>query len=88
MPIERKYCGTSNILPPGYTDFDDRYSCLRKGFGVAKGKYGEVRQCRVNYNLFIISIFILIVIVFILLVTWIFFSRKNDDDDDKQKLKN
>jgi hypothetical protein len=63
MPTIRKYCGNSAVLPNGYTDFDDRYSCLRKGFGVAKGKYGETQQCKLNYKLFIITIIILVLLL-------------------------
>lgn len=32
----RNYCGTKQVLPDGYNDFADRYSCLRKGYGIAK----------------------------------------------------
>jgi hypothetical protein len=83
MPVERKYCGTSNVVPPGYTGFDDRYSCLRKGFGVAKGKYGEAKQCRLNYTYFVLSIVLLVLCIIVLISVMIWLSvRKRDDDDD------
>lgn len=85
MPAQRKYCGTSQILPAGYTDFDDRYSCLRKGFGVAKGKYGEAKKCRLNYHIFVICIIILVLCVAILLfwVIWTSFRQlKKDEEED------
>ena len=30
----KKYCGTRNTVPPGYRKRGDRYSCLKKGYGV------------------------------------------------------
>lgn len=30
---KRLYCGKSNILPDGYDDFGDSFTCLQKGFG-------------------------------------------------------
>ena len=30
----KKYCGTGNTVPPGYRKKGDRYSCLKKGYGV------------------------------------------------------
>lgn len=84
MPVQRKYCGTSQILPAGYTDFDDRYSCLRKGFGVAKGKYGEAQRCRLNYNIFVICIMILVFCVVIMLawIIWVSSFRKDKEDEN------
>ncbi len=91
MPaLQRKYCGTSAVLPPGYTDFDDRYSCLRKGFGVAKGKYGEARQCRTNYRAFVIAIITLAVVVLLLIAGMIativlFHKHKPIEQDDERE---
>lgn len=83
MPAERKYCGTSAVLPPGYTDFDDRYSCLRKGFGVAKSKYGEAKNCRLNYNYFILSITGLTICIIVLLswLVWVTWFTRNEEKD-------
>jgi len=33
-PREKKYCGTKEQLPQGYTAFGTRHDCLKKGFGV------------------------------------------------------
>lgn len=85
--MPRRYCGTNAVLPAGYDAFDDRYSCLRKGFGVARAKYGESRQCKTNYHLFIISIVILSFVVLALLVA-LFFRRKRqiaEEDDEKTR---
>ena len=30
----QKYCGTNSTVPPGYRKRGDRYSCLKKGYGV------------------------------------------------------
>lgn len=83
MPAPRKYCGTSQNLPAGYDDFDDRYSCLRKGFGVAKGKYGDAKQCRLNYHLFVICIVVLVLCVAVL-VCWIIWTSYREEDPDQE----
>jgi len=39
----KKYCGTQDTVPPGYRKRGDRYSCLKKGYGlgmmITKEKY-------------------------------------------------
>jgi len=30
----KKYCGTKDTVPPGYRKRGDRYSCLKKGYGL------------------------------------------------------
>jgi hypothetical protein len=41
MPV-KKYCGNSDVLPEGYDEFGDLFSCTKKGFGICKynGKLG------------------------------------------------
>lgn len=34
---KRKYCGTSLMLPDNYTEYANRYECLKKGVGVGMG---------------------------------------------------
>lgn len=36
----KKYCGTKAPLPQGYDQYGDRYTCLKKGFGTCKYKFG------------------------------------------------
>lgn len=37
------YCGTSNVLPPGYQRKGNQFECMRKGFGACKynGRQGS-----------------------------------------------
>ena len=41
MPV-KKYCGNNDVLPEGYDEFGDLFSCTKKGFGICKynGKLG------------------------------------------------
>ncbi len=42
----KKYCGTSLMLPDNYTEYANRYECLKKGVGVGMGIQLSKHQVR------------------------------------------
>jgi hypothetical protein len=90
MPIQKKYCGLKEPLPQGYTQYADRYTCLRKGVGIGKNlpKNGQVRAPSTStriaiYNRLYIIFMVLLVVVNIILIIWIFMSPKHDEKEQQ-----
>lgn len=91
MPVQKKYCGLKEPLPQGYTQYADRYSCLRKGVGIGKNlpRNGQTRapppqQTKtVIYNRLYIIFMTLLIVANIVLIIWIFMTPKHDDKDQR-----
>lgn len=86
MPVQKKYCGLKEPLPQGYTQYADRYTCLRKGVGIGKTLPRQVNnnstrtlKSTTNVNRLYIILMVLLIILNIILMIWIFMLPKHDE---------
>jgi hypothetical protein len=82
MPVQKKYCGLKEPLPQGYTQYADRYTCLRKGVGIGKTLPRQVNnstRTTTNVNRLYIILMVLLIILNIILMIWIFMLPKHDE---------
>ena len=96
MPVQKKYCGLKEPLPPGYTQYADRYTCLRKGVGIGKNlpRNGQVRApppptiVTILPNRWYLMISISLIIANVILIILILTTPKKDNDDKTKGIKN
>lgn len=98
MPQQKKYCGDKQQLPQGYTSFDTRYNCLRRGFGAClysgnKGtrignnnrRNGTIITFEIIVAMSITFIFLILNLILLIIIIIIAYLKKKKSKKDETK---